>query len=254
MISPFFMDWTFILILPAMAFAGWAQMKVKSTYAKYAQVGTRNRMTGADVAKAILRDEGIALSSDPLSEDASAGNDACGLEMTPGQLSDHYDPGAKMLRLSEDVYHGQSVAALGIAAHEVGHAIQHARGYAPLHLRSFVYPACSLGSNLAWPLLLIGFFISAGAEHAGGFGPMLMNLGILFFAGSVAFTVITLPVEFNASSRAMRALANGGYLEEDELKGAKKVLSAAAMTYVAAAAMAIMQLLRMIIIARGSQR
>lgn len=235
----FYLDPTLVLLIPAIVLAVWAQRKVKSTYAHYAKVGNRRGMTGADVAKAILRDESIELA-----HGAGGSQDAhtCGLEVTPGHLSDHYDPRTRTLHLSEEVYYGQSVASLGIAAHEVGHAIQHARLYSPLMMRNVVYPVCRIGTILAWPLLIIGFIAAI---------PPLIKLGILFFTLSVFFTVLTLPVEFNASSRAMRALANGGYLDEEELQGAHKVLSAAAMTYVAAAAMAILQLLRLLLISGG---
>jgi len=172
--------------------------------------------------------------------DQTAEGDVCGMARIPGEMTDHYDPRARMLRLSQDVHDGQSVAALGIAAHEVGHAIQHARMYAPLGLRSIMYPLSSIGSTLAFPLFILGFF----------FGPGLMHLAIMLFTVAVAFTLITLPVEFNASRRALSALTDGGYLDDDELRGARKVLSAAAMTYVAAAAMAITQLIRMILISR----
>lgn len=227
-----------ILLIPAIIFAGWAQLKVRSTYKKFAQVGTRSRMTGAEVAQRILRDENIEIADNP--EDYPPGS-ACGLEAIPGQLTDHYDPRARALRLSESIYGGQSVAALGIAAHEVGHAIQHARLYSPLMIRNVVYPVCSFGSSTAWPLVIIGIIF--------GFPPLLY-LGIFLFTFAVFFSIITLPVEFNASSRALRALSNGGYLAEDELAGARKVLNAAALTYVAAAAVAIMNLVRLLVIAR----
>lgn len=234
--SFFFFDSTMIIIVPALVFALWAQFKVKSTYKKYAQVGSQSGMTGADVAKAILAQEDIAVVSDPSGMPEGS---ACGLMAIPGHLTDHYDPRDRMLRLSEEVYHGQSVAALGIAAHEVGHAIQHARLYSPLMMRNIVYPVCNVGSTLAFPLFFVGFLFSF---------PILLQVGIFLFTLAVFFTVLTLPVEFNASSRAMRALASGGYLNQDELRGARKVLSAAAMTYVAAAAMAILQLVRMILL------
>ncbi len=234
----FFWDPTLILLIPAIALALWAQSKVRSAYQDFSQVATRRGYTGADVARAILEDEGIRLTNNPGS---AGGVPACALESTPGQLSDHYDPRSRTLRLSEDVYYGNSVAALGIAAHEVGHAIQHARLYSPLMIRNFVYPVCNLGTVLAWPLLLIGFFTI----------PALMKAAIILFTLSVFFTVLTLPVEFNASSRALRALARGAYLDDAELQGARKVLTAAALTYVAAAAMAVTQLLRMLIIAHA---
>lgn len=232
--SFFFFDSTMLIIVPALVFALWAQFKVKSTYKKYAQIASQSGMTGADVVKAILAQEGIALVADPAGMPEGS---ACGLMAIPGHLTDHYDPRDRMLRLSEEVYYGQSVAALGIAAHEVGHAIQHARLYSPLMMRNIVYPVCNVGSTLAFPLFFVGFLFSY---------PLLLQVGIFLFTLAVFFTLLTLPVEFNASSRAMRALASGGYLAEDELRGARKVLSAAALTYVAAAAMAILQLVRMI--------
>lgn len=234
----YFFDPTFILLLPAMAFAFWAQSKIKSTYAHFSKVGNRRGITGADVARAILRDENIALTDDP---SAYSGGPACALETAQGHLSDHYDPRTRTLRLSQDVYHGQSIAALGIAAHEVGHAIQHARLYAPLTVRNVVYPVCGLGSKLAWPLFIVGLIAV----------PILLKVAVVMFTLAVFFTVLTLPVEYNASSRAIRALANGGYLDDEELAGAKKVLSAAALTYVAAAAMAIAQLLRVVLLSNS---
>ncbi len=230
---------TIVLLLPAIGFAIWAQTKIKSTYARFSKVGNRRGLTGADVAQGILRDENIVITDDPLS--APGGVAACSLEATPGRLTDHYDPRSRTLRLSEDVYHGQSVAALGIAAHEVGHAIQHARLYSPLMMRNVVYPVCSVGTTLAWPLLIIGMIAF----------PPLLKLAVIMFTLAVFFTVLTLPVEYNASSRAMRALASGGYLDDEELDGARKVLSAAALTYVAAAAMAIVQLLRVVLLANS---
>ena len=163
------------------------------------------------------------------------------VQRVAGNLTDHYDPRTKTLRLSESVYDSTSVAAVGVAAHETGHAIQHDVGYAPLALRSFFVPLANFGSRLAIPLILIGFIFSGG-------GSTLVTLGILFFSLSVVFTIITLPVEFNASRRAIRLLADDGFLDSDEIGGAKRVLSAAAMTYVAAAFAAIAQLLRLVAI------
>lgn len=234
------LDPTFVLLIPAVLFAFWAQWKVQSTYAKYSKVGTRSGLNGAQVAQRILRDANIQVSNDPMSYPGQA---ACGLEAIPGHLTDHYDPRARTLRLSEEVYGGNSIAALGIAAHEVGHAIQHAKMYGPLMLRNIVYPVCNVGSTLAWPLFLVGLFIPSFR--------ILLPLGIALFLFAVFFTILTLPVEFNASRRALHNLAGGGYLTTDELAGARKVLSAAALTYVAAAAMAVLQLIRMLIIARG---
>ncbi len=231
-----------VLVMPAFALAMWAQHKVKSTYATYAQVPTRAGLTGADVTERILRDESIALVDNP---DRFPSGSACGLAAVRGVLTDHYDPRTRTLNLSDDIYHGRSIAALGIAAHEAGHAIQHARLYSPLMMRNIVYPVCSLGSTLATPLIIAGALMQL---------PQLLLLGIAFFTLAVVFTLITLPVEFNASSRAIRALSNGGYLTDEELGGAKKVLDAAALTYVAAAAVALAQLLNLILSLMGSRR
>jgi hypothetical protein len=229
-----FFHWSSLLLLPALALAMWAQYKVKSTYSKYSKIGTRSGMSGSDVARAILRDAEV---------------DVNGLEQVPGDLTDHYDPGERVLRLSQGVYSGRSIAALGVAAHEVGHAIQHAHAYAPMTMRSLIYPVSNFGSTLAFPLFIGGFLVPA--DVGGDIGLWLMRGAILMFSFAVAFTLITLPVEFNASTRALRALSSGGYLTDDELKGAKKVLQAAALTYVASAAMAALQLLRLIILARA---
>jgi len=233
-----FWDPTFLLIIPPLILGLWAQYKIKSTYAKYSKVNARSGITGADVAQRILGDAQIPVSNTP---EAYPGNVACGLACVPGALTDHYDPRNRMLNLSQDVYYGRSIAALGVAAHEVGHAVQHARLYSPLMIRNIVYPVTSIGSSLAFPLFFIGFLFRYG---------VLMEIGILFFALAVFFTVLTLPVEFNASRRALVALEHGGYLTTDELAGARSVLSAAALTYVAAAAMAIMQLVRMLLLSR----
>lgn len=227
----FFFDPTIVLLLSAIILAGYAQYKVRSTYQKYSQVATRGNLTGASVTKAILRDENVA---GPDGRDID-------LEITAGELTDHYDPQTRTLRLSQDIFYGNSIAALGVAAHEVGHAIQHARMYTPMEIRNFVYPVSSIGSTLAFPLFFIGFIMAS---------PVLLKAGIILFTLAVLFTVLTLPVEFDASRRAVRALANGGYMTEDELAGAKKVLNAAALTYVAATAMALLHLLRMVLLAR----
>ena len=209
-----------MIIAVTMALSLWAQAKVKGAYAKYSQIGSRSGMTGADMARWMMEREGIS--------DVE-------LECIPGELSDHYDPRAKVVRLSQGVYQSSSIAALGIAAHEVGHVIQHARGYAPLNLRSFVYPTASIGTKLAFPLIFIGLFISTFK--------VLTIVGVLLFAASTLFTLVTLPVEFNASSRALAALNEGQVLDSEELSGAKKVLDAAAWTYVAAAVASVLTLL-----------
>lgn len=221
-----------LLMIPAILLTLWAQMKVKSAYRHWAQVGARAGITGADIARWILQSENI--------RDVK-------IECIPGEMTDHFDPRDKTVRLSEGVYNGRSIAALGIAAHELGHVIQHAHGYAPMQLRQFIYPVSSLGSNLAFPIILIGFVISS----MGFYAPWLITFGLWLFAASVAFTIITLPVEFNASHRALRALANGRFLADDEMIGARAVLQAAALTYVAAAAAAVLQLIRLLLITRG---
>lgn len=218
------MDPWYMLVLIAFIFSMVAQAKVSGTFNKYSKVRNRRGLTGAQVATQMLQNAGIY--------DVS-------VQRVAGNLTDHYDPRTKTLRLSQSVYDSASVAALGVAAHETGHAIQHDVGYAPLALRSFFVPLANFGSRLAIPLIIIGFIFS------GGGGP-LVTLGILFFSLSVAFTLITLPVEFNASHRAIRLLGDDGFLEADEVSGARKVLSAAAMTYVAAAFAAVAQLLRLI--------
>jgi len=223
----FYFDYTIWLLLPVLIFAIYAQNKVKSTFARFSQVVSSSRMTAAEAVAEILK--------------YSPAN-GVRIEKTRGHLTDHYDPKAKVLRLSEDVYDSPSIAALGVAAHEAGHAIQHAQGYAFLALRNAIYPIASLGSNLAFPLFFIGLLFS-------GHGPsVLMDIGILLFCAAVLFTVVTLPVEFNASHRALAILQERGFLNAKEIDGARSVLKAAAMTYVASTAMAAIQLLRMILI------
>lgn len=236
---PMMLDWTIVLIIPAFLLSLYAQFRVKSTYHKWAQVGSRRGLTGAQVAALILRDSGIQHVDDARGIDGPA----CSIEAYPGQLTDHYDPRTRTLRLSEPVYNGRDLAALGVAAHEVGHAIQHARRYYPLVLRQSMYPLSSIGSNLGMMLFFAGFFFTSF--------PQLMTIGIALFSLAVFFTLVTLPVEFDASRRALVALEGGGYLERDEIVGARKVLNAAALTYVAAALMAVLELLRLIIIANS---
>jgi len=225
----FFSPTEIILIIIGGIITLWAQMKVKTTFAHYNKIRSRSGVTGAQVARDILRSNQVY--------DVE-------VEETGGTLTDHYDPKAKKLRLSSNIYRSSSVAALGVAAHEAGHAIQHHAGYAPLHVRNGIFPVASLGSQLAVPLFIIGFFFHRGL----GF---LMDVGIWLFIGAVIFQLITLPVEFNASSRALMQLESGGYLARDEIGSARKVLSAAALTYVAATAVAIMHLVRLLIL-RGA--
>ncbi len=221
----FFWDPTYIIVLPALLLAIYAQFRVQSTYRRFSEVRIANGLTGAQVAQEILRRNGLS--------DVE-------IDRTDGVLSDHYDPRRRTLSLSSDVHDGISVAAAGVAAHETGHAIQHARGYAPLALRSAMVPTVQFGSWLAWPIFILGFLFHSGA---------MLQLGILIFSAFVAFTVVTLPVEFDASGRALRALREESLVTEDELRGVRAVLTAAALTYVAAAASAILELVRMLLLA-----
>jgi len=220
-----FWDPTMIIVLPAILLALYAQLRVRSTYARYSQVPVSTGLTGAAAAQEILRRNGLANVQ---------------IERIDGMLSDHYDPRTRTLSLSSDVYGGASVAAVGVAAHETGHAIQHAREYAPLALRSAMVPTVQFGSWLAWPIFLLGYLFHSGT---------MLQLGILIFSAAVAFTVVTLPVEFDASARALRALREEGLVTADELRGVRSVLTAAALTYVAAAATAILELVRMLLLA-----
>ena len=226
----FYFDWTYlVLVLPAIILAMAAQGKVSSTFNKYSRVPSRIGITGAEAARRIMEQNGIY--------DVS-------IERVSGNLTDHYDPSKKILRLSDSVYSSSSIAAVGVAAHETGHAIQHARGYAPLSLRSLMVPLANIGSRLSMPLILLGLIFSFSSRM----GDSLITLGIVLFGLSVVFTVITLPVEFNASKRAIACLGDSRILYEDEIEGAKKVLSAAAMTYVASTLTALLSLLRLLLV------
>lgn len=213
-----------ILILPALILSIWAQYAVNSAYKKYSAISNRSGLTGADAAKRILSGAGIY--------DVSVNH-------ISGNLTDNYHPVHKTLNLSDGVFGSSTIAAVGIAAHEAGHAIQHSRGYIAIKLRNLILPVAQLSSSAAMPLFVLGLVLSMGP---------LVDLGILLFSGAVLFQIITLPVEFNASRRAIKAIEAGEILTDEEIKGAKKVLKAAAMTYVAAAAMAALQLLRLLAI------
>ncbi len=221
-----FWDPTMIILIPAILISLWAQGKVQSTFHKYLRVPSAGRLTGAAIARQLLERSGIT--------DVT-------VEMIPGNLTDHYDPRAKVVRLSPQVYQSSSLAAIGVAAHEAGHAIQHEVGYFPLELRSSLVPVAQFGSNLAFPLLILGIFLAS---------PKLMVFGIWLFGAAVLFQLVTLPVEFNASSRAIALLETGGYITRDEVGPTKKVLDAAALTYVAAAITAILTLVRFILLSR----
>lgn len=219
-----------ILVLPAIILAMVAQSKVQSTFNKFSKVGNVSGYTGAEVAKRIMNLAGVY---------------DVRVEQVRGTLTDHYDPTNKVLRLSDAVYGSQSVAAIGVAAHEVGHAIQHSTGYTFLKIRHAIFPVANIASKAAFPLILIGSVLSIGR------GGLLINLGIIFFAITTLFAIITLPVEFNASKRAMNILTSEGLLVGNELQGANKVLQAAALTYVASAAVSLAQLLRFIMLFGG---
>lgn len=220
----FYFDRTMLLLLPAIIIAFWAQSKVSSTYKKYRTVRTMNGYTGENVARMILDSAGLY--DVPVVE-------------TRGELTDHYDPRSRVVRLSTDIFHGSSIAAAGIAAHEVGHAIQHQEQYKPLVLRTSMAVAVNISSQASIFIFMIGLLFSI---------PMLTNIGIIFFTVAVFYQIITLPVEFNASRRALKILESRNILYGNEVNGAKNVLSAAAMTYVAAALMSISQLIRLIAI------
>jgi len=226
MFYPFF-DSSIIILLPGIILALYAQNKVQSTYHKYSKIYSERGLTGGQAARMILDKYGL--------------NDVR-IETVGGRLSDHYDPRSRIVRLSNDVYQGTSIAAIGVAAHEVGHAIQHGTGYFPLFLRNTIIPVTQIGSNLSFPLLLIGILFSS---------PGLVNAGIILFSTVVLFQLITLPVEFNASSRVLGILDNLEILDNQEIKDTKKVLSAAALTYVAAALMAFLNLLRLLVLSRN---
>ncbi|MCI6653584.1 MAG: zinc metallopeptidase [Ruminococcus sp.] len=221
-------DWTYIvLILPCFILSMICQIKVKSNFSKYSNVPNRRGMTGAQAAQYVLNQYGVT---------------GVRIEPTSGSLTDHFDPRTNVIRLSESVYNVASVAAVGVACHEAGHAVQHATGYVPNKIRGAIVPAARIGSNLGWILFLIGLFLPTQYSF-------VLWLGIIFFSLSVLFTVVTLPVEFDASRRALKCIRDTNLLATDEYVGTKKVLQAAAMTYVAAAATALLQLLRLIIIA-----
>ena len=221
----------YILIIISCVIALIAQVKVKSTYNRYAKVASSKGMTGAMVAEQLLRSQGIY--------DVS-------VQRISGSLTDNYNPRYKTLNLSDSVYNSTSVAAIGVAAHETGHAIQHAQGYGPLSFRTALFPFANIGSRLSWIFIIAGLIF--------GSTNVLVDIGILMFSLAVLFQLVTLPVEFNASSRALKLLESEGYLYGDENRQARKVLTAAAMTYVAAAATAILQLLRLIYLFGGRRR
>lgn len=226
-----YFDSTYLIVLPAIIFALIAQLMVKSTFQKYSKEKNEYGYTAREVARRILDENGL---------------NNVQIEYIGGNLTDHYDPSANVIRLSDTVYNSTSVAAIGVAAHEVGHAIQHAQGYSPIKIRQAIIPITRIGSNLAVPLVLIGMIFSAFE--------WLIPVGIFLYTGVVFFQAVTLPVEFNASSRALNTLDSHNILQPGEIKMAKKVLTAAAMTYVAAMFSSLMSLLRLILIANRGRR
>lgn len=226
------LDPTMILVLIGVVLSLWAQSRVNSTFSRFSRVNSRTGMTGADAAKRLLASQGIY--------DVT-------VQQVSGKLTDHYDPRTKTVNLSQSVYGATSVAAIGVAAHECGHAMQDNESYAPLRFRSALVPVANIGAQISWPLILIGVLF-------GGLGSPMVQIGILMFTLAVLFQLVTLPVEFNASSRAVRLLDSQGILAGDEVDGTRKVLKAAALTYVAAAAASILQLLRLLILFGGRSR
>lgn len=225
-----YFDYTYLILIPAIIFALYAQTKVSSTFKKYQSVNNRRGMTGQEVARQILDDNGLF---------------NVPVEHVAGNLTDHFDPRTNVVRLSDSVYSSTSVSAIGVAAHEVGHAVQHATGYAPIKIRNAILPITQLGSTLAMPIVLIGLIFTLQP---------LITVGIFLFAFVTLFQAVTLPVEFNASSRALQTLDSHNILEEDELRMSRKVLTAAAMTYVAALLSSLLSLLRLILLSNRRRR
>ena len=231
-----YFDWTYVvLVLPAVLFAMWASGTVKRTYGKYQHQLSSRGLTGAQAARMVLDANGLG---------------HVPVQQIPGELSDHYDPRDNVVRLSGGVYNGTSTASIGIACHEVGHAIQHAVGYTPIKIRTAIVPITNIGSKLAVPLVILGLVLSSVSYQF----TYVAYLGILCFALSTVFQLVTLPTEFNASRRALASIQSQGLLQGEELQGAKKVLSAAALTYVAALAVSLMELLRLLLIVASSRR
>lgn len=229
-------DWTYlVIVLPCIILSMWASANVSSTFKKYSDQYSYRRITGADAARRVLSSHGIH---------------NVRIERISGNLTDHFDPKTNVIRLSDSVYDNTSTAAIGVACHEAGHAVQYAQNYVPIKLRAAIVPVTNIGSKLAMPMILLGLVLS----FLGNFSYTLVYIGIACFSLSVIFQLVTLPVEFNASRRALQAIEQGQILTDEELKGARKTLSAAAMTYVAATAAAIAQLLRLLILFGGSGR
>ena len=238
MFYPYFygFDWTYLfLVIPSIVLSLWASTSVNRTFQKYAKQLSTRGITGAQAAQRVL-----------------TGNGVNGVQITKisGNLTDHYDPRTNVIRLSSSVYDSTSIAAIGVACHEAGHAVQHAQNYVPIRIRTAIIPITNFGSKLAMPLILLGIVLSSFADHSYS----LVYAGILCFSLSLVFQLVTLPVEFNASRRAMQAISDNALLNDQELKGARKTLTAAALTYVAAVAVSLAQLLRLILLFGGGNR
>lgn len=227
---PYVFDTTWLILIPGIILAIYAQAKVNGAFNRYSQINASSGWTGAAAARRMLDENGLY---------------DVPVQIANGRLSDHYDPRRRTLNLSQSVHGSPSLAALGVAAHEVGHAVQHSRRYAPMALRQALVPAANIGSYAAWPLLIAGIVFTI---------PLLVDIGIAVFGIAVLFQLVTLPVEYNASHRGMEMLRDGGFLQQEEAAGARKVLSAAALTYLSATLMAILQLLRLLLIANGGRR
>lgn len=226
----FYFDWTVLIVLPALILSVWAQIKVKSTFDKYSKFPTKRGITGADAARRVLDANGLHHIQ---------------IEHIRGELTDHFDPRANVIRLSDAVYSSTSAAAIGVACHEAGHAVQHAKQYFPIKVRMTIIPVTRFGSMLAMPLFFIGLLLAT---------PALLLAGIILYSTVTLFQLVTLPVEFNASSRALQAIRASGMLDPKECEASKKVLTAAAMTYVAALATSLLTLLRLLVLANGRRR
>ena len=228
----YYYDWTYLLImLPCIVLTIICQINVNTTFNKYSKIRNSRNMTGAQAAEYVLRANGVT---------------GVQIMQVAGNLTDHFDPRSNVIRLSDNVYNSNSIAAVGVACHEAGHAVQHAQGYVPNKIRSAILPVANIGSQLSWIFIVLGL--------ASSMFQVLLYVGIVFFAASVLFTLATLPVEFNASSRALACIRDNDLLSTDEYKGARRTLQAAAMTYVAAAATALLQLLRLILLANNRRR
>ncbi len=232
----YYFDPTYILVIIGLIISVWAQISVNSTFKKYSKMNTISRISGKDAAEIVLRSGGVT-------------NVPIGA--VSGELTDHYDPRSNSISLSTPVYSASTAAAVGVAAHEAGHALQYAESYSPIKLRMSILPVCNFASGAAMPLFLIGLFISSFSYSTSTFGSIMMYGGIIAFSVAMLFQLVTLPVEFNASRRAMQALTASGRFTDEELDGARRVLRAAALTYVAALAVSLLQILRLVLIARN---